>query len=65
MQKRLTLRDPAAEEMLHNMQSMCQFAGLWLTRGGILDVTTTLNFCLSLEEQQLASRLLGDHHCAA
>jgi len=44
MQQWFALSDPAMEEVLYDMQSMRQFAGLSLTRGGIQDENTILNF---------------------
>ena len=60
MQQWFALSDPAMEEALYDMQSMRQFAGLSLTRGGIPDETTILNFRHLLEKHQLASRFLEE-----
>ena len=60
MQQWFALSDPAMEEALYDMQSMRQFAGLSLTRGGIPDETTILNFRHLLEEHKLASRFLEE-----
>ena len=60
MQQWFALSDPAMEEALYDMQSMRQFAGLSLARGGIPDETTTLNFRHLLEEHQLANRFLEE-----
>ena len=48
------------EEALYDMKSMRQFAGLSLTRGGIQDETTILNFRHLLEEHKLANRFLEE-----
>jgi IS5 family transposase len=53
MQQWFALSDPAMEEALYDMQSMRQFANLSLTRGGIPDETTILNFRHLLEEHKL------------
>jgi len=48
------------EEVLYDMQSMRQFAGLSLTHGGIPDETTILNFRHLLEDRKLAKRFLQE-----
>ena len=58
MQQWFASIDPSVEEALYDMQSMRQFAGLPLTRGGIPDETTILNFWHLLEEHKLATRFL-------
>ena len=50
--------DPAMEEALYEVAPLRQFAGLSLTRGGIPDETTILNFRHLLEKHELARRLL-------
>jgi transposase, IS5 family len=60
MQQWFALSDPAMEEALYDMQSMRQFARLSLTRGGIPDETTILNFRHLLEKHQLANRFLEE-----
>ena len=60
MQQWFSLSDPAIEEALYDMQSMCQFASLSLTRRGIPDETTILHFRHLLEEHKLANRFLEE-----
>lgn len=60
MQQWFALSDPAMEEVLYDMQSMHQFAGLSLTRGGIPVETTILNFRHLLEEHKLANSFLEE-----
>lgn len=61
--------DPAMEEALYEVTPLRRFAGLSLTRGGIPDETTILNFRRLLENNNLAPALLaavnqhlGDHN---
>lgn len=51
------LSDPAMEESLCDGQSMMQFSGLSLTRDGLPDETTILDFRHLLERNDLATRL--------
>ena len=51
--------DPAMEEALYEVAPLRQFAGLSLTRGGIPDETTILNFRHLLEQNALAPKLLA------
>jgi IS5 family transposase len=60
IQQWFVLSDPSMEEALYDMQSLRQFAGLTLTRGGIPDETTILNFRHLLEKHQLANRFLQE-----
>jgi len=60
MQQWFALSDPSMEEALYDMQSLRQFAELTLTRGGIPDETTVLNFRHLLEKHQLANRFLQE-----
>ncbi len=60
MQQWFALSDPAMEEALYDMQPLRQFACLSLTRGGIPDETTILNFRYLLEEHKLANRFLEE-----
>jgi IS5 family transposase len=60
MQQWFALSDPAMEETLYDIQSMRQFAGLSLIRGGIPHETTILNFRHLLEENKLAERFLEE-----
>ena len=59
-QQWFTLSDPAMDEVLYDMQSMRQIAGLSLNPGGIPDETTILNFRHLLEENKLANRFLEE-----
>jgi len=60
MQQWFALSDPSMEEAFYDMQSLRQFAGLTLTRGGIPDKTTILNFRHLLEKHDLANRFLQE-----
>jgi IS5 family transposase len=51
------LSDPAMEEELYEIASMCQFAGLSLARGTVPDETTILNFRHLLERHGLAREI--------
>ena len=51
--------DPAMEEALYEVTPLRRFAGLSLTRGGIPDETTILNFRRLLENNNLAPALLA------
>ena len=58
MQNWFGYSDPAMEEALYEVEPLRRFAGLSLTRGGIPDETTILNFRHLLEAHQLAPKLL-------
>ena len=60
MQQWFALSELAMKEVLYEMQSLRQFAGLSLTRGGIPDETTILNFRYLLKEHKLANRFLEE-----
>jgi IS5 family transposase len=60
MQQWFSLSGPAMEELLYDIHSMRSFAGLSLTRGGIPDETTILNFRHLLEKHALAARVLAE-----
>ncbi len=53
MQQWLALSDPAMEEVLYDMQSMRQLAGLSLSRGGIPDETTRSGQANSTQAKRL------------
>lgn len=58
MQNWFGYSDPAMEEALYEVEPLRRFAGLSLTRGGIPDETTILNFRHLLEAHALAPKLL-------
>ena len=60
MQQWFALSDPAMEEALYDMPPLRQFAGLSLTRSGIPDETTIMNFRYLLEKHKLANRFLEE-----
>jgi len=62
MQHWYGMSDPAMEDALYEITSMCQFAGLSLSTGRIPDETTILNFRHLLEEHQLGQALFDEVH---
>ncbi len=54
------LSDPAAEELLYDIESMCRFEGLELGENAIPDETTILNFRHLLEKHKLISKIFED-----
>ena len=70
MQNWFGYSDPAMEEALYEVAPLRRFAGLSLTRGGVPDETTILNFRRLLENHDLAPVILaavnahlGDRGC--
>jgi len=58
-QNGFALSDPAMEEALYEITSLCQFAQLSLTQGNIPEDTTIMNFRHRLEKHDLATGILA------
>lgn len=59
LQQWYSLSDPSAEEVLYDIQSMREFAGLELARDAIPDETTIFNFRHLLERHDLTKAIFA------